>query len=79
MMKDCKPVSSPAISGAYSQEQQLTPLTSDEASRYLSAVGRVMWLLPERPDMAFIGKELARHVHDPMVSDLKTLKHLPRH
>eukprot|EP00972_Heterocapsa_arctica_P043649 6445789-Heterocapsa_arctica.AAC.1 len=29
--------------------------------------------------MAFIGKELARHVHDPMVSDMKALKHLLRY
>eukprot|EP00972_Heterocapsa_arctica_P068234 10078928-Heterocapsa_arctica.AAC.1 len=34
MMKDCKPVSSPAVGGAYSQEQQTTPLTSEDAPRY---------------------------------------------
>eukprot|EP00972_Heterocapsa_arctica_P052293 7693179-Heterocapsa_arctica.AAC.1 len=41
MMKDCKLVSSPKVGDACSQEQQTTPLTSEDASRYRSAVARM--------------------------------------
>ena len=78
-MEQCKPVQTPAAAGGYTQQMRDTPLSSSEVTRYRSAVGKVKWLIQERPDVAYTGKELARHMQQPSVADEKGLKHLLRY
>eukprot|EP00972_Heterocapsa_arctica_P090433 13339542-Heterocapsa_arctica.AAC.2 len=70
-MKDNKLVSSSKVGGAYFHKQWTTPLTSEDVSCYRSAIAHVMRLFLERHGMTLDGKELARHVHDLMVSSIK--------
>ena len=79
LMRDCKAI---ATTGAISEclpEQAVQPVSPEGASHYRSVVGKIMWMLPERPDLSSSGKELARHVQAPTVGDYKSLKHLVRY
>ena len=48
-------------------------------SIYRRCVGKLQWLVPLRPDLAFTVKELARHLDGPRLSDIRRLKHLRRY
>ena len=78
-MKDCKAIATPGAISACPPEQAAQALSPEEVSRYRSVVGKIMWMLPERPDLSFSAKELARHVQAPTVGDYKSLKHLVRY
>eukprot|EP00972_Heterocapsa_arctica_P050520 7429130-Heterocapsa_arctica.AAC.1 len=41
------------------------PLSQDKVSLYHTAVGKLMWLLQERPDLSYAIKEMSRAVQNP--------------
>ena len=76
-MKDCKPVSTPfAVKVA---EHELETLSPAQASIVRAMVGRLLWMTPERPDIAYAVKEIARTVSAPTRSSWEALKRLLRY
>ena len=45
-----------------------------EACRYRRAVGRLLWILPARPDLCFVVKELSRKKSKPTKKDVQAMK-----
>jgi hypothetical protein len=78
-MRGCRALSTPAETGSWSKPDDSPRLDARGTTRFRSAVGRLMWTLGERPDMAYTCKELARHVQGPTELDLQRLKHLLRY
>ena len=54
-------------------------LKGDEASKYRALVARCNYLAPDRPDIAYSVKELARQMSNPTVGDWYRLKRLGRY
>ena len=48
-------------------------------SLYRKCVGKLQWVVPLRPDIAFATKELARHLNEPNYENVGKLKHLLRY
>ena len=57
----------------------LEKLAPEQATLFRTIVGRTMWMLPLRPDLGFIGKELARAVQCPVTADMMFLKRVMRY
>ena len=57
----------------------VSELESNDATRYRSAVGKLMWLTPIRPDIYYATKELSRQLQTPTEDDEARLKHLLRY
>jgi hypothetical protein len=55
------------------------PLSADDARVYRTLVGKCIWMGPDRPDLAFAIKELARHVAQPTMADFLAMKKLLRY
>eukprot|EP00972_Heterocapsa_arctica_P033551 4938599-Heterocapsa_arctica.AAC.1 len=54
-------------------------LNEEEHHLYRTVIGKLMWTLSERPDLAYPTKELARAVQAPRQSHMRQLKHLGRY
>jgi histone deacetylase 1/2 len=54
-------------------------LNEQQHSCYRTAVGRLLWTLPERPDLSFVSKELSRRVAAPIEQDMQALKRVGRY
>ena len=78
-MTGCKTSAIPAEVKSCTEEE---PSPSPEKKRhglFRSFVGKVMWVLDVRPDIAFATKELARRVSSPTEVDWTRLVHLARY
>ena len=51
-------------------------LQTEDVKHYRSVVGKLMWLIPLRPDMNFATKELSRALQGPTDEDYAEMKHL---
>eukprot|EP00972_Heterocapsa_arctica_P073181 10809845-Heterocapsa_arctica.AAC.1 len=78
-MQRCRALSTPAESGSWAGPDESPRLNARDTTRFRGVVGRVMWTLGERPDLAYVCKELARHVQEPTELDLQRLKRLLRY
>ena len=58
---------------------EATPMDAAETTKYKSAVGLLMWLFSERPDVAFAVKEAARASSSPVQADWKLIKRIVRY
>ena len=54
-------------------------LQPGDVTRYRSVVGKLMWLMPLRPDLNFATKELSRALQGPTEEDYAKLKHLVKY
>ena len=77
-MQNCRALSTPAEVGSPTPDNS-PQLEARDHARYRSLVGRVMWTLGERPDLAFACKELARHVQHPTERDMQRMKRMLRY
>ena len=75
-LEQAKAAPTPAVLGARSEGE---PLCEAEGHLYRTLVGRLMWMLPERADIAYVTKELARSVHAPLHSDMGRLRRLVKY
>ena len=50
-----------------------------DVKHYRSVVGRLMWLIPLRPDLNFATKELSRALQSPAEEDYAKMKHLTKY
>ena len=55
------------------------PLDQARHKLYRTAVGKLLWATPVRPDISFAVKELSRCLQAPTQQDEKQLKHLLRY
>ena len=72
-LEQAKAAPTPAVLGARSDGE---PLSEAEGHLYRTLVGRLMWMLPERADIAYVTRELARSVHVPLRCDMGRLRRL---
>jgi len=73
----CRGVGSPAVPGTTQQEG--VDLSPEQAAKFRSVVGRLFWIIPERPDLAYAVKEMARQVSQPKVHHRIQLKRILRY
>ena len=73
----CKPLSTPCVVQRTAGDEN--PLTPEQVRQFRRTVGRLMWVAPERPDLAFAVKELARHVQGPTEQHWGVMKRLLRY
>jgi len=78
-MSACKPVTTPAVQGEKQNEGEEQELDAPAHAAYRRCIGQLMWLLPERPDLAYVVKELARMVCRPTLWDARRLKRVLRY
>ena len=55
------------------------PLDQGRRKLYRTAVGKLLWATPVRPDISFAVKELSRNLQAPTQQDEKQLKHVLRY
>lgn len=78
-MTGCKTSAIPAEVASCTEEDVSPNLDPKRHKLFRSFVGKVMWVLDVRPDIAFVTKELARHVSSPTEVDWTRLVHLARY
>jgi len=77
-LKNCKPVKTPAVDDSMTPED-LVPLPSEEATTFRTVVGVALHLGIDRPDIAFIVKELGRFMSTPTVGAMVWARRLARY
>ena len=76
-MTTCKPVPTPSVLG---HDLQDSPILDEAAHhRYRRVVGKLIWSLPERPDLAQAVVAVARKVQQPTAHDMVNLKRIVRY
>ena len=79
-LQDAKPVSTPGTKEeGRTQEGHDNPLGEKESSNFRAIVARCNYIAPDRPDIAYAAKELARHMATPTEGDWQRLKRLGRY
>ena len=69
-----KGVDTPFIPAEPEDDDKPEPVDEYVRSRYRGVVGRLMWLVGDRPDLAYAVKELARAVAEPQKRDEQAMK-----
>eukprot|EP00930_Biecheleria_cincta_P100866 TRINITY_DN92495_c0_g1_i1.p1 TRINITY_DN92495_c0_g1~~TRINITY_DN92495_c0_g1_i1.p1 ORF type:complete len:424 (+),score=77.97 TRINITY_DN92495_c0_g1_i1:193-1464(+) len=77
-MMNCRAVGTP-FCGAEVEHVPALALSATEHSRYRRVVGRLLWMAPSRPGIAFAVKELSRACSSPMSRDQMRLKRCLRY
>eukprot|EP00972_Heterocapsa_arctica_P059077 8710051-Heterocapsa_arctica.AAC.1 len=54
-------------------------LTVAEKAVFLAIIGKMIWMINDRPDIAYAEKELARTVQQPTVQDMMAAKRVLRY
>ena len=74
-----KAAMTPGLLTTRSSDKPEEYLTSEQATMYRSFVGKIQWMVPLRPDIAFMAKELSRTLQQPTTASFHDLKHLLRY
>ena len=69
----------PSVSAADLRSEDSPQLAAAEVARFRSAVGKLFWLAHIRPDVAYLAKELARHVQQPCEVHVRAVKSVLRY
>ena len=78
-LRDAKFANSPGIRDeGRIQEYHENQLDTKEASSYRAIVARCNYIAPDRPDIAYVVKDLARHMTNLTNGDLQRLKRFGR-
>ena len=77
-MNECKPALTPCVSLSELRKDAAEPISDVAAELYRTVVGKCMWVAPQRPDISFTVKELARYVRSPTQTQWTMLKKLVR-
>ena len=78
-MTNGRSVTTPGTSALKKVTEGATALTVAEHRLYRSIVGKIIWLTPLRPDVAYSIKELSRAIQSPTIEDISKAKHLTRY
>ena len=76
-LEKCRSLATPCVAKRNDSDDK--PLEEDRRHRFRRTVGRLMWVAPERPDLSFSVKEMARRVQVPREGDWGTLKRILRY
>ena len=76
-LERCRTLSTPCV--VQRAEGDDRPVDEERGHLLRRTIGRLMWIVPERPDLAFAVKEMARRVQNPTEQDLGVLKRLLRY
>jgi hypothetical protein len=77
-LQHANPVSLP-LPPLSSTPDESPELDAGRAALYRTLVGRFLWIVPARPDVAFAVRELARRTSKPRVVDWTRIRHLLRY
>ncbi|CAE8640336.1 unnamed protein product [Polarella glacialis] len=77
-LETCRSVVSPA-ENVSDHGTKGESLSDQQVSQYRTAVGRLMWLIHERADLAYVVKELARNLREPTTAEWGRLKRCLRY
>ncbi|CAE8693048.1 unnamed protein product, partial [Polarella glacialis] len=77
-LETCRSVVSPA-ENVSDHGTKGESLSDQQVSQYRSAVGKLMWLIHERADLAYVVKELARNLREPTTVEWGRLKRCLRY
>jgi hypothetical protein len=78
-LQRAKSAATPGLVISMSSDKPEEYLTLEETSFYRSTVGKLQWLVPLRPDIAFMAKELSRPLQQPTTESNHLLKRLLRY
>ena len=78
-LQRAKAAATPGLVSSRSSDKPEEYLTLEETSLYRSTIGKLQWLAPLRPDIAFMAKELSRSLQQPTTESNHLLKHLLRY
>jgi len=70
----CRPASNPGWTAGERCQDDTLKLNALEAGSYRRVVGQLLWLIADRPDLAFTAKQLSRRLQDPSQQDMANLK-----
>ena len=73
-LEKCKAATTPFSSAKPKLGEEDEKLDAKDHKRFRAGVGKLMWTLPARPDMAYCIKELSRKSSSPSRSDVTRLK-----
>ena len=76
-MQQCKPVVTPFA--MVNPELREKPVSQTQADLTRAVVGKLLWVVPERPDLAYATKELSRQVAHPTMETWEGLKRITRY
>ena len=74
-MQNCKGSTTPGTS-ALKNPGGVSLLQAEDVKHYRSVIGKLMWLIPIRPDLNYATKELSRALQGPTEEDYAKMKHL---
>ena len=77
-LENCRSLNTTGTNANKPTVEDEEPLNPQEHALYRTAVGKLQWLVPLRPDLAFATKELARGLASPTVQHRTALKHTLR-
>ena len=77
-LENCRSLNTTGTNANKPTVEDEEPLNPQEHALYRTAVGKLQWLVPLRPDLAFAAKELARGLASPTVQHRTALKHTLR-
>ena len=76
-LEHCRTLSTPCVVQRADGDDR--PVDEERGHLFRRTIGRLMWIVPERPDLAFAVKEMARRVQNPTEQDFGVLKRLLRY
>ena len=77
-LSEARPVSTPGESMILNDQDE-TPLSEHDATRYRAMAARANCLAADRTDLMYYVKEICRHIANPTVGALKKMKRLGRY
>ncbi len=74
-----RPLIFPAVAGGSTSDMLDQEVGEEEAGRFKSAVGALMYTSPERPDAQYAIRELTKFLKKPTVGSMHALSHVVRY
>ena len=79
-LTNAKAATTPGTAGLRADPKDgVSALTSEEATHYRRTVGKLIWMIPLRPDINYCTKELSRSLQSPTMEDKAKMRHLLRY
>ena len=78
-LERCKPVKAPAVTMKLLRDDASENLEGAMLAAYRTATGRLLWMTPVRPDLAFLIKEASRRMQTPTLQAQQVVKTILRY
>jgi len=77
-LAEAKVVDTPAVPSS-KQDEESPPLDQESYSKFRTGLGKLLWMVSDRPDLAFSVKEMCRCANAPTETNLVALKRICRY